>query len=699
VRPGTLAALPLLLALAAALGLAADSHARLEPGSGATGATLITRAPGRLIVQTPGYQVALSKENGQLLYVISRATGTRVVSGQNGCGWGATSTPEQGGIGGCAFAPAGDDRFSYRWSASADTLTMTYTGDSSQARYTNAVVTLTAHETYFDLQLSLENHRGATLAIVSFPADLLVSSSTVVSGYAPNYLPGMRFEHAFFSRVGNDVNRYPSRWAFADYLALDVGSSSVALYSVNPAPSPIAPVDLGFDRNGPGAACSGSVFCVVHAFQTWVRDGETWTSPPVRIRVGDPVRDTVLDYRDDNGIDAYPSLEQKVGPLLPSLARAPLIKADLWRGLPAFRDWGNELGELPSPALVHPVAFQPGGHDESYPDFLPPDPRWGTTSELRAAVEQAHARGQLVMPYLNVSWWNPNSPTLQNLPPPSTLSDVAMLDASHRPVEEDFPPHEGFIVSPYSQIVRSRVAQELDEWRTEVPADCLFFDQIGARPWRRDFNPAEPTPLAYEDGWLALMAPYASRCLMAEDGWDRLAQSFSGFLGGALLMQREFDDEDRSWGAGNWAPYPLALWMLHDKVLFYQHDLYPGTMTTDPEVLTWNLAFGFMLSYDWRDDDHTLDSPWLGLVARVQQTLGPHYAGKPLTGFRYLAPDVTETDFGDYSVIANWSRTTPFDYAGQAIAPLGFVAQTSDGVLAATYGDTWSGVTFGSRAR
>ena len=648
-----------------------------------------------MLLVTPRYQLVLSKQNGALLSVVDRASGTRLVSGQNGCQWGASSTPDQGFIGGCTFSPSSANRFSYRWSAATATLTMIYTGDRTADRYTNAVVTLTARDTSFDLRLTLENHRGATLAGVAFPADLFVSSATVTAGYAPNYLPGIRFGHAFFSRVGDDILRYPSRWAFADYLALDLGRSSLALYSVNPPPSPIAPLDLGFLRNGSGASCSGQVFCVVHAFQTWIRDGQSWTSPLVRVPVGQPVQQTVVGYRDDNGIDAYPSLEQKVGALLPTLARAPLIKADLWKGLPPFRDWAAELAQLPSPALVHPVGFEAGGHDESYPDFLPPDMRWGTTDEFRAAVAKAHARGQLVMPYLNVSWWDDQSPTLKDLVPPLTVDDVAMLDGTRKPVQESYGPHNGYIVSPYSSVVRARVTREFDEWKTGVPVDCLFFDQIGARVWRRDFNPAEPTPLAYDDGWLALMAPYANRCLMVEDGWDRLAASFSGFHGGALLMQREFKLPDHDWGVGNWEPYPLALWLFHDKVLFYQHDLYPGTMTTDAEVLTWNEAFGFMLSYDWRDEDKTLESEWLGTVGRIQQQLGPYYAGKPLTAFRELAPNVTETDFGDYSVIANWSQTAPFDIDGRRVAPLGFMSRTRDGrVLAGTFGATWSGVTF-----
>src|SRR5581483_11826968 len=214
-------------------------------------------------------------------------------------------------------------------------------------------------------------------------------------------------------------------------------------------------------------------------------------------------------------------------------------------GLPRL---AAELGRLPSPALLHPVAFGPGGFDASDPDVLPPDSRYGTTGDFRTAVDAAHRLGQLVMPYLNVSWWNPQSPTVQSLPPPLTPASLAVQRSGGAPVTEQFSGHDGYVVSPFVPYVRQRVDEELERWRTDVPADCLFFDQIGARPWLRDFNPSSPTPLAYEDGWLGLMSPYADRCLMVEDGWDRLAATFVGFDGSLMLMQREFDWLDEQWG-------------------------------------------------------------------------------------------------------------------------------------------------------
>ena len=653
---------------------------------------IVDRFPNRIVVTAPAYRLTLAKANGAVLQLVDRAAGARLVIGQNGCLWGATQAGESSYVGGCAYDPHGANRFSYRLDRAARTLTFTYEAPADAARGADAVVVLTAREQFFDVRLKLANRRRRVIDQVVFPADLFVDASRVEAGYAPNFLPGIRLKPAFFSRLGHNVRTYPSRWAFADYLALDAAGGHLAVYSANPPPNPIAPVDLGFIHNGTPVPCSGSSFCITHAFQTWIEDGATWTSPAVRVLVGEPVEESILAYRRDSGIEAYPSLEAKLGGRLDALARAPLIKADLRKGLPPFEEWGPELARLPSPALVHPVAFQPGGHDESDPDFLPPERRFGTTESMREAVGDAHSLGQLVMPYLNLSWWDDGSRTVRSLPPPLTLADIAVQDSARRPAAEGYGGHNGYLVSPYHPFVRDRAARLMEEWRTEVPVDCLFFDQIGARPWRRDFNPAAPTPLAYGDGWLGVLAPYANRCLMVEDGWDRLAGPFVGFHGGLLLMHREHDYLDTFWGEGNWEPYPLALWLFHDKVLLYQHDLYEGTMTVDPEVLTFNMAFGFVLSYNWDGDAGTLGSPWLPLVGSVQRALGPHYAGRALTSYRAVAPDVTETAFGDFVVTANWSRTRSYDAGGLAVAPGGFLARTADGsVVTGAFRGTFNG--------
>jgi hypothetical protein len=281
------------------------------------------------------------------------------------------------------------------------------------------------------------------------------------------------------------------------------------------------------------------------------------------------------------------------------------------------------------------------------------------------------------MPYDNLSWWDPTSATMQR----TTAEAVGALDSAGAPQTIDYGEHEGLIVSPWAPFVQQRVKQELDAWRS-LDADCVFLDQLGARPWLYDFNAKASSPVAYDDGWLSILAPYRQSCLMSEDGWDRLAATVVGSHGGLLMMQRELQYVDHYFGAGNWEPYPLATWLVHDKVLMYQHDLYPGTFASDGEVLTWNAAFGLVESVEWQPGNET--SPWLVLAARLQEVLGPHVAGVPLASFTDLAPGVTRSVFGDMTVVANLSAQ-PYD----GIAADGFRAQAPGVTVQAYPGGHW----------
>jgi hypothetical protein len=682
-----------LWAPAAVVLVGAVAVALLRPGAGAAffgepggdarptaGIRFVQSSTAAVVIDTPAYKLTIAKRNGAIVDLLDHSTGASLIRGTNGCEWGVGGPGGGAYVGGCSYTPGTASTFSYKWDAASTTLTMTYTAGADAEQHIDAVVTLHASQTWFDVQATVTNDAPRVIAGVNFPADLFGNTTTVQAGYAPNFLPGVRFTPSFFGHVGNDVFTYPGRWAFADYLALDVGGAHLAVYSVNPPPQPIAPVDLGFIHNATPAPCSGTAFCLTHVFHTWIEEGKSWTSPPVRFRIGDPVDQTILDYRADNGIDAYQTVAAKVGGRLATLAKAPLIKADLQKGAPRFADWPHAIADLPSPSLIHPVGFGPNGFDATDPDVLPPSSSAGTMNDLQAAVAAAHGTGDLVMPYLNVSWWNPQSPTVHDLPPPLTGPSVSVQDSSGTAAREQFSGFDGFIVSPSVPDVRKRSQDEIDTWSgQDVGADCLFFDQIGARPWRYDFNPDATSPLSYYDGWLSLFAPDASRCLMVEDGWDRLAASFSGFDSSVMLMQREFDWLDQRFGGGNWETFPLALWLLHDKVLLYQHDLFDGTFTGDPEMLTWNLAYGYLLSFNWSAGT---SSPWLRIVAAFQQALGPHYAGVALTSYDEPEPGVTETRFGTYSVIAN-RTTAPYPVDGLTIAPGGFLARTDDGSLVA----------------
>jgi hypothetical protein len=191
---------------------------------------------------------------------------------------------------------------------------------------------------------------------------------------------------------------------------------------------------------------------------------------------------------------------------------------------------------------------------------------------------------------------------MQSLPKPLTAESISVLDQEGKPVYEVYDLVQGgYAVSPSVPFVQERSEQGTGAWRTEVPVDYVFINQTGARSWIRDLNPASPTRLSYSAGWVEYLADHTNQGLMAEDGWVWLAASVVGFCGSPLTDATSFDlgiqrygigcKGNKALGAGNWDPYPLATWTLHDKVVMYQHDLDEGATTQNVEAITWNLTF------------------------------------------------------------------------------------------------------------
>jgi hypothetical protein len=684
----------LLAAVVAATVLVAVVVTAHRTESQSAGTTFDDSAASNLVVTAPGYRLTFSKTNGALLDIEQPSSGAQIGEGSNGgCLWGSVFVGTAGYIGGCSYTAGRPNNFSYAWNAGSDTLALHYAGDPKAVHHEDATVTVIAGSgSSFDMRLTLSNQAGSVLRTAIFPSELLFKTSAVTGGYLPYYLPGVRVKPAFFREDHPNVPTYPGGTAFADFLGLDIAGSHFAMYSVNPDPNPIQPVALGFIHNAPNNVCVAENFCTEHSFQTWVPAGSSWTSPTVRISIGQPIDAAILAYRHDNGVYGYPSVATKLGKRFKRYAAAPLIKADVALVGKTFRQWVPSLSGLPSPSLLHPVAYMKGGHDHSYPDFLPPDPAWGSEQDMAAMVKAARKKGLLVMPYTNPTWWTDDSRTVRHLPAPLTISDISALDENKIPVHETYGANGGYDVSPHQPFVGQRLSQDMSLWRTAVPVDCVFEDQIGARAWTLDLNPASPTPLSYSQGWLDHTKQYQQQCLMTENGWDRLAATETGFNGSLLTWERAFQDPDHFFGAGNWEAYPLALWLLHDKVLLYQHDLALETMSDNLDVLTWNLAFGMMLSYNWDGTGNWQQNSRLDLITWLQRDVAALYAGEPLTRYTTLASNVTQTTFPKVQITVNWSAKHSYTTAGYGIAPNGFLAQGSGGtVLAGAFSGRFNG--------
>jgi len=630
------------------------------------------------------YEVGLRKTNGSIIYIIDKTTGQNLTLGSRYEQlWGAVfpgSTVDY--VGGASYNPSGPNKFSYSWSEADKILTLEYTPDSTAAKRVTVAVTIAASaETYFNLRMRIQNSWGDILDRVIFPSDLVFREAEIEEALLP-LLPGVILESTFFSQSRSYTTRYPGYpGVFADYVSLKLSGGQLALYSLYD-DRPVPMVDFGFVHDDQYAA-SSTFF--THAFYLFLKNGAEWTSPVVRIRVSEPHRTTIEHLRVDNRLAQLPSLVNKLGVDFERVAKSPLLKADMVQiacglGIRRFTDYDSLLSQLLAPAILHPVAFQPGGFDNNYPDFLPPNPNFGTTEELRALFKKTQSLGLMVMPYTNPTWWNDESPTLRNLPPPLTIDSIAVLDENGRPVYEYYGPNGGYVVSPCQPFVTQRIDRLVREMTEELPSDFLFEDQIGARPPRYDFNKSCATPLDYIQGWLEHTRQHAAKRLATELGFDRLLETEVAFHGSVLLPER-FGYTAQWWGNGNWRYYPFTSLLAHDKALFYQHDLAPETMTTDKATLSWNLAFGYMLSYDLFTG-HFNAPFWRDVVAIFQSRVASRYAGEKMADYTTLAPGVTQSNFANAIVVTNWTLNS-YTTGTHTIPSLGIFVASKDGSLTA----------------
>jgi hypothetical protein len=638
------------------------------------------------------YEIGFRKSNGAIAYITDKSTGQQVTLGSRyECLWGAVfpqGSPQY--VGGCNYNANSPNRFSYAWSAATGALTLRYVPDPAASQQVTAqVVIVASEEPWFDLQLQLQNDWGYVLDYVLFPSDLVFLEADIEEALLP-ILPGIVLEPAFFEQNRSYTANYPGYpGVFADYVALSSTKGSIAIYSLYHQ-GPIRPSVIGFIHDE--EYVSDSTF-YYHTFGARITDGDTWTTPWVRVRISEPPLETMRAYRVDNGLQRFRSLKEKLGPQYTHVVQSPLFKADAVQLAMPFSQYPELLSRVPDPGILHPVAYQPGGHDENYPDFLPPDPTWGTTADFAAMFQQAQARGLLVMPYTNPTWWDDESPTLRNLPPPLTIADIAVLDDQGAPVREYYDSHAGYVVSPWAPFVKQRLDQLVAQMTEDIPGDMLFEDQIGARPWLFDHNSSSPDPMAYIEGWLQHTRAYSDTLLMTELGFDRLAETEVGFHGSVLLPER-FGNTAGWWGADTWHPYPLALIMVRDKVLFYQHDLAPETMTVDKATLTWNLAFGYMLSYDLFESSYGggVDSDWLRLVGAFQKHVLARYADEVVVDFTNPEDNVTRTLFETYTVVANWDRTNTYTSGEHTLPAPGVMVTGANGTLTAGVFAGYNGV-------
>ena len=487
--------------------------------------------------------------------------------------------------------------------------------------------------------------------------------------------------------------------AFSDFLHLESHNGSAALYRVQPREVK-QPWDAAKNHAAifiPGAlGCGGDEhggYCD-HAFSTYVRPGETWRTPAVRMTLGTPVYQDLARYCAANGLTR--PLSAKVKP--DTLAR--LKQSVLLFLAGPCREKTACLDKLPVPTLIHFSDYLKGGFDKEYPDHLPTNAKFGPLEELRTFFDRAHALGHLVSPYTNPTWWcdHPKGPTFER------EGDAPLLKTlDGKPVYERYSANDGWTITMWHPAVQAANRVTVRQFTQDYPVDVLFQDQCGARGWHYDTNPASPTPYAYSEGMIA-MNDEDSRAvpLGTENGWDRVAnyQTLLCGLSWGIVPTEHHPVWTRLFKAAyppnTWQIFPLAQAVMHDKAVFLHHDL--GQFVTNDQTLSWTLALGYSLSYRANASALSQDAPreWLAWLDRLQKSVCARHIGEPLRDFAHdRAPlfatrgdprresddGLIRAAYGDVRLLANLGdvpRTvvgdTPHTVDGVKLPPYGFRA-------------------------
>lgn len=495
---------------------------------------------------------------------------------------------------------------------------------------------------------------------------------------------GYSFFHALVPQ--NDAYYESANRAFCDFAALNSQAGRWACFGIQHPNDIYIPAQAEIAATGTPDARLGKY---THKFLAFAKADNAVQLPEQQMVLGTPHRDVLGQYASRNGFTR--GLPDKASAEVVEKLKSSILLKVTTNNL---KNSARIAEELPCPVLFHIADYLHGGFDKQYPDHLPPRAEVGTPLDLSRLILACRENGHLFMPYTNPTWWctNPKGPTFEQQGDAPLSRD---LDGNIYPEQYGQPTIQGYSICAWHPAVRAANDAIRDQFTQQYPVDVLFQDQVGARRSRWDTNPASPHAGAYLEG-IHQIARVDSRFvpLGTEDGHDRLINwetIFSG-LSWSWLPNRPSGSrvlyEDR-WPKGSWRFEPLALFLAHDKVLFYHHDL--GGFIRDRRDLSISLVMGYGLSW-WT---HSVEpSPeerdWIERLCRVQAVIGPRCAGRPLDEFEYLAPDVIRSRWGDFEIIANLT-TEPWKVdANITIAPEGFFAQAPDldaGILVRYGGD------------
>jgi len=492
----------------------------------------------------------------------------------------------------------------------------------------------------------------------------------------PRTLGNELFE-SFLSSKQRMIIDYPH--AFCDFCEANVANTPVYFYRSSYEKKPCSSILTIIGGDPP----------IFHrAYRTYIRPGERWKPPAAACQVGGDLRETLLRYKRECRLGK--PLKEKMTPhfferwAATVRARVPAPVNGGYRVLEAF----------PMPASIFIQNWMYGGFDRKYPDFMPPNNSYGGEKGFRAFVQAAKKEGHLVQPYVNFTWWsegweNARGEVSQFSEPAPSLEqhgDIALSrDLNGELIKEEYRGPFGYLSCPAHPVVVERSREVRDALLDEYGVDFLYQDQLGARMWPLDLNPALKNPTHFGDALMAIGRETAKLCpVSTEWGHDRVldfATVLNYWCLPPLSPINVVTSRSRvKWQEGQGRCFPYALYLSSG-------DAVPAiNACQDPARLAWAMLLGGRISlgkvYDSLSDG--VDHETTVFLQRLAKAIGERTIGSRLLKFEYLADRVARSQFDNHVVLANFSdKPWPVDDA--VVAPDGFDLRVKDGFRAGRY--------------
>ncbi|MFC2128352.1 FlgD immunoglobulin-like domain containing protein [Bacteroidota bacterium] len=634
------------------------------------------------------YEIGIDKggnamSTGGISYMLDRKTNTRLTTelGHDDRLWHARTNDSPEGY----YQVGSDGHFpeSYNWSDTTNTLTMEYLPgpDSISYQKLRVSVSITLYEEpYFDMKMTLKNDCNFPFSEISFPAQLEFIKDDIENVLLPYGFPGIIIEKSFFSSNSPFLYSLYPQDLHADLMSVNIHNSFLTIYSLPDSP-PVRPSVLLWEETE-----DPELLKFEHNYIVWIDKDSSWTSPTIRIYIGKTFDESLEAYRKDNNLESFPSIEDKLGSISEDILKAPLnnlsFSNDNWTW--TFPDVPDGLTHLTSPSIIGLSDINIDGYYGSHPDYLPPNPRLGTTDNFIQLYNSLHDYGHYVMPTTILSWWNDNSPTIQGMS--GSIANIAQKDKDGQPITQSIQEQNGYYISPYNAIVQQKISDVFNDLTNTLSSDMIFLDKVDFTDGDQnnyDFNNSSPSPINYHQGWIQNVKTHKESNLIIKKGYDRQAESSVGFLG-TLLSRVEGNDFPFPYGLedGQWKYYPSAQILFGDKVLFYQT---PDQPTTSKSALIWNLSFGVMMNWTemggGEGNEQYLE--WLPVISDFQNYVLSGYVQNRMTDCTNLSTDVTTSYFGNTQVITNWNSSVSYDYGRHTISAEGIFVEDTNADLTA----------------